>query len=82
MSVKEFFKGFKKGMGLFGEGIATIVNSLLLAFVYFIGVGITSLVAKLVGKHFLEMKRSRKIETYWTDLHLKKKSEEEYYKQY
>lgn len=81
MTLKQFFKGFKKGMGLFGEDIAIIVNTAFLAIVYFIGVGITSLVAKLFGKHFLEMKRSRKIGSYWSSMQTKK-TEDSFYKQF
>ena len=40
---KEFFKGLKKGQKKFGENIAGIVNSILLTFVYFIGIGLTSI---------------------------------------
>ncbi len=79
---KLFFKGFKKGMHNFGGTIATIVNSGLLLIVYFIGVGITSIIAKLSGKHFLETKISKKRDSYWSDLNLKKKPIEEYYRQF
>ena len=78
--IKQFFKGFKKGMGDFGHNIASIINTVLLSFVYVIGVGPTSIVAKIVGKHFLEIKLSKS--SYWSDLNLKKKSIEDYYRQF
>jgi len=78
--LKQFIKGFKKGMGNFGQNIAIIINTLLLSFVYFVGVGPTSIVAKIVGKHFLEIKLSKS--SYWSDLNLKKKSIEDYYRQF
>ncbi len=77
-----FFKGFKKGMKLFGDNIALIINSILLSVVYLIGVGITSIVAKLVGKHFLDTKINKEAKTYWSDLDLKKKPINEYYRQF
>jgi len=79
--LKQFFTGAKKGMGNFGHNIALIINTILLTFVYLIGVGLTSIFAKIVGKHFLEIKISKK-ETYWSDLNLKKKPIEEYYRQF
>lgn len=82
MSLNQFFQGFKKGTKDFGHNISTIINSVLLSIVYIIGVGLTSVIAKLVGKHFLDTKTSEKADTYWTDLDLKKKSIEDYYRQF
>lgn len=78
--MKLFLKGFKKGMKGFGENITVIINSILLSFVYFIGVGPTSIIAKLFGKHFLDLKYSK--DSYWSDLNLKKKKLEDYYRQF
>ena len=78
---KRFFNGFKKGMRKFGNYISLIINTTLLTFVYLIGVGLTSIFAKIIGKHFLEMKISKK-STYWSDLNLKKKPIKEYYRQF
>ena len=65
----------------FGQGIAVIINTILLTFVYLIGVGLTSIVAKISRKHFLEMNLSKN-DTYWSDLNLKKKSIDKYYRQF
>ena len=81
-SLKQFFSGFKKGMHDFGQNIAIIINSTLLLIVYVIGVGLTSILAKIFGKHFLETKISKKRETYWSDLNIKKKPIETYYRQF
>jgi len=78
---QRFLIGFKKGMGNFGHNIALIINTILLTFVYLIGVGLTSIFAKIVGKHFLEIKLSKK-DSYWSDLNLKKKPIEKYYRQF
>lgn len=80
--LKQFFKGFQRGLKEFGHNINMIINSALLSTVYLIGVGFTSIFAKLVGKHFLDTKISKKRKTYWSDLNLKKKLIEEYYRQF
>lgn len=79
--LKQFLKGFQKGMNNFGSSISIIINSALLTIVYFIGVGITSIIAKIVGKHFLDIRKIKK-DTYWENLNLKNKSIEDYYKQF
>ena len=80
MSIKLFFKGCKEGMHLFGQNIAIIVNTVLLFIAYIVGVGLTSIIAKISGKKFLEMIRGK--ESYWKPLNLKKKKMEEYYRQF
>jgi hypothetical protein len=74
--------GFNKGMRNFGHSMALIINSVLLAIVYLVGVGFTSIFARLFRKHFLDIRLSKKNETYWSDLNLKKKPMEEYYRQF
>lgn len=59
---------FGEGMHFFGERIAFIVNSTLLFLVYVVAIGITSVIAKLFGKHFLDTAIDPKRETYWQDL--------------
>ena len=49
-------KEFKKGMGDFSENISIIVNSILLSLIYFVGVGLTAILAKVVKKSFLDTK--------------------------
>ena len=82
MSFKQWYTGFAKGMKNFGEAISTLVNTLLLLFVYGIGVSLSSLLSTLAGKHKLKTKISRKRKTYWSHLDLKKKPIEEYYRQF
>ena len=78
--LKQFFNGFQKGMECFSDNISTIINFLLLSIVYLIGVGLNSIVAKLFSKHFLNMKKKK--DSYWLDLNLKKKPNDEYYRQF
>lgn len=80
--IKEFFAGFKRGQKLFGETIAAVVNSLLLTFVYIIGVGLTSLFVKMAGKSFLNKKLDASAKSYWESMSPAPKKKEEYYKQF
>jgi hypothetical protein len=80
-TLKQFFKGFCRGFKGFSQNIALIVNTVLLTLVYVIGVGVTSMIAKIFKKQFLEIKLSKK-NSYWSDLGLKKKSMQEYYRQF
>ena len=68
-------------MNEFGNTIAIVINSILLSIVYFIGIEITSLVAKLIGKKFLEEELNDS-QTYWEDLDLGKNKLEAYYRQF
>lgn len=79
---RQFCSGFSKGMNSFGKGISSIVNSILLSAVYLIGVGLTSIFSKIARKHFLQRKINKNKQSYWSDLNLKKKPIEEYYRQF
>lgn len=81
-AIKDFFRGIKIGFGNFGQNIATLVNTLLLSIVYFVGVGITALFSKVVRKRFLDLKLDKKRKSYWKTLNLKKRPIEEYYRQF
>ncbi len=78
----KFINGFLRGQKKFGENISIIINSILLTIVYFIGVGLTSIFAKIFNKHFLDLKPKKNEKTYWEDLNLTKKSMKEYYRQF
>ena len=80
MKWKEFFKGIKRGQKSFGEDIAQIINLVLLTFVYIVGVGLTSIFAKIVGKHFLDLHIEKGRDSYWEELNLDKKSIDEYHR--
>ena len=80
--MKEFIRGFKEGQKKFGHDISLIVNTILLSLVYFIGFGLTSILGKLGGKNFLDLKINKKAQTYWEDLNLFKRPIEEYYRQF
>ncbi len=77
-----YLKGLKKGMHLFGKSISICVNTALLFAVYIVGAGITSIIAKMSGKRFLDKRLSKDEDTYWSDIDLKKKPIDEYYRQF
>jgi len=81
-SAKLFLNSVGKGMKQYGEKITAFVNTVLLLLVYIIGVGVTSIVARIFGKHFMERKTSKKKASYWTDLNIKKQEREKYYRQF
>lgn len=81
-NLRLFWKGFKEGSKKFSHKIADMVNFILLSLVYFVGVGITSLLAKIFKKHFLNVKLDQSRHSYWEPLNLGKKSKEDYYRQF
>lgn len=80
--IAEFLRGFRHGMGQFGQTLSTIVNSALLLFVYLIGVGASALTAKLFRKHFLELRIAKSQESYWDELRMGKRPLTHYYRQF
>lgn len=79
---KSFIRGFKKGFTEFGRTISVITNSIILLMIYFIGVGLTSIFAKLLKKNFLQLETDHEVQSYWEDIHLKDLSKESYYRQF
>lgn len=79
--LKSLFKGFRKGQKLFGDTMLALPISIVLTFVYFVGVGLTSIIAKIFNKHFLDTKLDDRRRTYWEDLDLTTKKKEAYYRQ-
>lgn len=65
----------------FSEFITSIINFIILVPVFFIGVGLTSLFSKIVGKHFLNLRIKEK-ESYWLDKNLTTQKLEKYYRMF
>lgn len=80
--VASFFVGTQEGIKSFGENIQTVVNTILLSVVYFVGVGIAWLMCKISKRRFFAGKPNQEIKTYWEILDLKKKPVEEYRRQF
>jgi hypothetical protein len=70
---------FKEGMNGFLKDINFLIVGILLSITYIFGVGITFVFSRILGKHFL---KTSKKDNYWSDLNLKEKTMEEYYKQF
>ncbi len=79
---REFIKGFGGGFKTFSKSISMAVNSALLLIVYIFGVGLTAVVAKFLGKHFLKRKIDHSKNSYWSALDLEKEPLEHYYRQF
>lgn len=77
-----FLKSVGKGMKQFGENITALINTLLLLMVYFIGVGVTALIARFIRKQFLDQKTSKEAKSYWSDLHITTEEQKKYYRQF
>ena len=82
MRISIFLKGIQNGQKKFGESIAAVINSLLLTFIYFFGVGLTFIFAKIFNKHFLDLKTEPFRKSYWEELNLTKEELNKYYKQF
>jgi len=78
--IKQSFDEFMEGSKMFGELISAIVNLLLLTFVYFIGVGLTSIFARVFGKKFIDENVTQN--SYWEELNLTTRPLGEYYRQF
>jgi len=77
-----FFKEIKEGFKAYGDLIAIVINSILLTIVYVIGVGLTSIFAKIVGKDFLDMKIDNSKKTYWNELNIGEEDKDSHYRQF
>ena len=75
-------KPIKTGFHHFGQLLNNLINCVLLSVVYILGIGITSIVAKIINKNFLESNIDHKQESYWKDLNLSTQKKEEYYHQF
>jgi len=78
--IKQMFDEFMEGSKMFGELISSIINLILLSFVYFLGFGLTSISAKIFGKNFIDEKTTK--ESYWEELNLTTQPFKEYYRQF
>jgi hypothetical protein len=71
----------KTGFHDFGKYVTNIVNFFLLLIVYFVGVGLSSIINKFSKKKSLDL-TSHSNKTYWKDYNLKKEKKSNYYRQF
>ena len=76
----KLFKLFLDALKWISKIFTYIVNYILFLIVYTTGIGITSLIAKLFGKVFIELKSKKN--SYWTDLKSKREKQDNYYQQF
>ncbi len=62
----------------FGEKVASVVNFILLIPVYFIGVGLTKMCAKIAGAKILPLQQKINAQTYWQEYSCKTELKEKY----
>jgi len=77
----QFIIGFKNGFLEFSHTISISINTIFLLIIYILGIGLTSIIAKITGKTFISTKNKNK-NSYWQDLSLTTKSKEKYYQQF
>lgn len=79
-SIKRGFERFSKFVKPFTDKVNLVVNTILLSIVYFIGVGFTSVCAKLVGKKFLKLEKEN-VNSYWIEKE-QNNSKKSYFRQF
>lgn len=80
MSLKNFIKGFKKGFKNFGTSVTNVVNFIILLIVYILGIGLSAIVARVVGKKFLDLSHNK--DSYWVTTPIGTEDKDEYYRMY
>ncbi len=80
--LKTFIIGIRDGFGNFSYTIMNIVNFILLALVYFTAIALVSIISKLAGKRFLDLKKNKNKKTYWLNKPITTKSLKKYYRQF
>lgn len=75
----KFFRGIKDGFSTIPKFISNVINLIVLSIVYFLGIGLVSIISKISGKHYLDLKKSGST---WVDRSKEKKIEEDNYRQF
>lgn len=73
--------GLKKGLHFLGDTLRTIINSILAGVTYIVGVGLVSIVGRLVHKEFMEMKLEPEWTSYWKKVEMPG-DKADYYRQF
>lgn len=79
--IKDLFSYIKEGSKYFGEDISSIINSILLTFVYFFGVGITRIFIIFKKEKLIELNIDYKKPSYWEPIRINQK-EDDFYRQF
>jgi len=79
---REFFAGWLAGFKKVGHSFTTITNAVFLTLAYVIGIGPTSVIARLARKRFLDTTLDSVQQSYWCDHELKTEPIEKYERQF
>ena len=74
-------KKILKPLEFLGKIISSMVNFILLSIVYFLGIGLTSIIAKIFNKKFLDLKKENK-KTYWEEKEMSDKEFQDCFRQF
>ena len=77
--LKKIWGAVKKALEPFSNVMNNIINFILLSVVYFAGIGVVSVCAKIFGNHFLELKKQNR-KSGWRPHKLGKEALEKYYR--
>ena len=77
---KKVFNIIKTVLDQIGRMISAVINFILLGIVYFIAVGFTSIMSKLFGRHFLDLKPKKG--SNWAEHKITKEPKENYYRMF
>lgn len=80
--MQDFWRGFKTGFQMIGHFVASFINVILLTFVYFFGIGLSSFLGKLKGEKFLEFEIKKEDRSYWTDLKITPRPMDVFFRQF
>ena len=73
---------FRRGLRCPHNIVANSFNVVLLTVVYVVGIGFTSVAAKLFGKHFLVLRNDKSKQSYWGNSSITLKPLDHYYRQF
>lgn len=78
----DFFAGFRSGAMRVGHAIGEPINAILLTFAYIVGIGPVSIIGKLVGKRYIDVRHTTEEKSHWHDHVVKTEPLEKYRRQF
>ena len=78
-ALKKIWNAIKSVLEPVANAVNAVVNLILLLLVYFIGIASVSIIMKLSGKHFLELKKQNR-KSNWHEHKLTKQPLEQYHR--
>jgi len=81
--IKAIFEPIRKVLEPVGKFMQSIVNFILLAVVYFIPLGLVSIISKKIfGKKFMDISEDKRQKSYWKEKNLGTEEMRRYYRMY